>query len=272
MLRDPGDNSRRADDESNAPRLYAGSELRHPAGSGRRTGSANQAGSVASWQAYKSNSILSTLPKQQSPGLSLALAMTPILFLVTLLGCSVYLFGADSSYGANQVALVLATGVTALVGLSWAQIQAGIIDGISIGLGPILILLAVGMLIGTWILSGTVPAMIYYGVEILDPGIFFAATTAICAIVAISIRSSWTVAGTLGIGLMGIAGSFNLSPAVIAWNTCGAYMSATLGMATLHCAPFAFFNLLCPLIAVICGFAGIGLKPAEATPPVPEES
>lgn len=155
-----------------------------------------------------------------NPRLTPALAAAPILFLVSLLACSVYLFGSDSSYGANQIALVLATGVAALVGqrtgISWRECQEGIIDGIGVGLGPTLILLAVGMLIGTWILSGTVPAMIYYGVAVLDPGLFYAASAAICAIVAISVGSSWTVAGTLGIGLMGIAGSFELSPAITA--------------------------------------------------------
>lgn len=153
-------------------------------------------------------------------GLTPALAFAPIVFLVTLLGCSVYLFGEDSSYGANQIALVLASCVAALVGrgigISWSEVQQGIVDGIIVGLGPILILLAVGMLIGTWILSGTVPAMIYYGVQILNPAVFYAASALICAIVAISIGSSWTVAGTLGIGLMGIAGSFELSPAIAA--------------------------------------------------------
>ena len=156
-------------------------------------------------------------PEQQ---LTVALAIAPILFLVTLLAASVYLFGADSSYGANQIALVLATCVAALVGrrigMNWKAAESGIINGIGVGLGPTLILLSVGMLIGTWILSGTVPAMIYYGVQILQPSIFYAASSAICAIVAISIGSSWTVAGTLGIGLMGIAGSFGLSPAITA--------------------------------------------------------
>ena len=90
------------------------------------------------------------------------------------------------------------------IGLTWHATQEGIIHGISVGLGPTLILLSVGMLIGTWILSGTVPAMIYYGVEILNPSVFYAASAAICAIVAVSIGSSWTVAGTLGIGLMGL--------------------------------------------------------------------
>ena len=152
--------------------------------------------------------------------LTTPLAVAPIFFLVTLLACSVYLFGAASSFGANQIALVLAAGVAALVGrhigIPWREVQSGIVAGIGVGLAPILILLSVGMLIGTWILAGTVPAMIYYGVQVLNPSIFYAASALICAIVAISIGSSWTVAGTLGIGLMGIAGSFELSPAITA--------------------------------------------------------
>jgi NhaC family Na+:H+ antiporter len=148
------------------------------------------------------------------------LAATPIVFLVVLLAASVYLFGSDASYGANQIALVLATAVAGLIGartgIRWRSCQEGIIDGIGVGLGPTLILLSVGMLIGTWILSGTVPTMIFYGVQILNPNIFYAASAVICAIVAISVGSSWTVAGTLGIGLMGIAGSFDLNPAIAA--------------------------------------------------------
>lgn len=140
--------------------------------------------------------------------------------LIGMLGLSVFLFGSDASYGANQIALVIATGIAALVGqytgVRWAAAQDGIIDGIGVGLGPTLILLVVGMLIGTWILSGTVPTMIYYGVQILNPQVFYVASALICAIVAISVGSSWTVAGTLGIGLMGIAGSFDLSPAIAA--------------------------------------------------------
>jgi Na+:H+ antiporter, NhaC family len=155
-----------------------------------------------------------------NPKLTTSLALTPIAVLVALLGCSVYLFGSDASYGANQIVLVMATCVTALIGartgINWQQCQEGIITGIGVGLGPVLILLSVGMLIGTWILAGTVPAMIYYGVMVLEPSIFYAASAAICAIVAISIGSSWTVAGTLGIGLMGIAGSFDLSPEITA--------------------------------------------------------
>ncbi len=159
-------------------------------------------------------------PPTTPRGLTPFLALIPIVFLVALLASSVYLFGADSSYGANQIALVLASCVAALVGrrvgIPWREAQNGIIDGIGVGLAPILILLSVGMLIGTWILCGTVPAMIYYGVQVLNPSIFYAASAVICAIVAISIGSSWTVAGTLGIGLMGIAASFEMSPAITA--------------------------------------------------------
>ena len=148
------------------------------------------------------------------------LALAPVLFLVVLLALSVYLFGADSSYGANQIALLFSAGAVGLVGLRlgmrWREVEAGLIQGIGMCIGPMMILLSVGMLIGAWILGGTIPALIYYGVQILSPDIFYAATAMICALLAISIGSSWTVAGTMGIGLMAIAASFSLSPAITA--------------------------------------------------------
>jgi Na+:H+ antiporter, NhaC family len=149
-----------------------------------------------------------------------ALALAPILFLIVLLTCSVYLFGADSSYGANQIALLFSAAAVALVGmylgLSWKEVEQGILHGIQMCLGPLLILISVGMLIGSWILAGTIPAIIYYGVEVLSPSIFYSATAILCAITAVSIGSSWTVAGTIGIGMMAIAASFNMSPEVTA--------------------------------------------------------
>jgi Na+:H+ antiporter, NhaC family len=195
------------------------------------------------------------------------LALTPVVFLTLLLATSVYLFGADSSYGANQIALILASCVAALVGkrigLSWHTAQEGIVHGIATGLGPTLILLAVGMLIGTWILSGTVPAMIYYGVQILNPAVFYAASAAICAVVAVSIGSSWTVAGTLGIGLMGIAGSFGLSPAITAGAIIsGAYfgdklspMSDTTNLAAAATGVDLFDHIRHMLWTTVPGFA-----------------
>ena len=148
------------------------------------------------------------------------LSLSPIILLVVLLFSAVQLFGADASYGPNQVALLIASAAAGLVGmyrgLTWAEVQDSMVAGIRVGLGPILILLAVGGLIGSWMVAGTVPAMIYYGVSILNPSIFFAAAAIICALASISIGSSWTVAGTLGIGLIGIADSYGLSPAMAA--------------------------------------------------------
>ncbi|MEE4192268.1 MAG: Na+/H+ antiporter NhaC [Halieaceae bacterium] len=137
-----------------------------------------------------------------------------------MLGLSVYLYGPDSSYGANQIALLLGAGAVGIVGVRlgyrWREIEEGLVDGIAMCLVPMLILMSVGMLIGALIISGTIPALIFYGVQILSPDIFYAASAIICAVLAVSIGSSWTVAGTVGIALMAIAASFNLSPAVTA--------------------------------------------------------
>ncbi|QGX38855.1 Na+/H+ antiporter NhaC [Permianibacter aggregans] len=147
-------------------------------------------------------------------------ALLPIALLVTLLAMSVYLYGSDSSYGANQIALLLASGLALIVGLknghSWLELEKGIIDGITMSLNAVLILLAVGALIGAFILSGTVPAMIYLGLKLLDPSYFYAATCLICCIVSVSIGSSWTTAGTIGVALIGVAQTMGLSPAITA--------------------------------------------------------
>ena len=106
--------------------------------------------------------------------------ITPILLLIIMLSFSVYLYGDDSSYGANQIALILSACIAAIVGIKngykWKDIETGIVKGIGMGMSAILILLAVGALIGTLIMSGTVPAMIYYGLNILSPSIFYFAT------------------------------------------------------------------------------------------------
>lgn len=147
-------------------------------------------------------------------------SLTPIVVLIALLSLSIWLFGADSSQGANQVALTLAATVAALIaiynGERWSNVLDAIVRGISTAMGAILILFAIGALIGTWSLSGTVPAMIYFGVQLLSPSIFYPTACLICAIVSISVGSSWTTAGTIGIGLMGVAQGLGLSPEVTA--------------------------------------------------------
>jgi NhaC family Na+:H+ antiporter len=99
---------------------------------------------------------------------------------------------------------------------------------VSSGIGAIFILLAVGSLIGTWALSGTLIGMVYYGLELLSPNYFYLTTCAICAVVSFSIGSSWTTVGTIGVGLMGIAVNMDLSPAITAGAVIsGAYLGDT---------------------------------------------
>ncbi len=142
-------------------------------------------------------------------------ALIPVVSLILMLAGSVYLYGDNSSYGANQIALILAAGVAAAIGIKngyrWKAIEQGISKGISSAMGAILILLAVGSLIGTWILSGTVPTMIYFGLQLMEPSVFYGAACVICALVSVSIGSSWTTAATVGVALIGIAGGLGLS-------------------------------------------------------------
>lgn len=151
---------------------------------------------------------------------SLLQALIPLLALIAMLSSSVYLFGEDSSYGPNQIALLVAAGIAVIIGFkngfSWQQIEEGITEGISVALGAMLIILAVGSLIGTWLLSGTVPTLIYFGLELLNPSLFYAASCIICGVVALSIGSSWTTAATIGVALMGVASGMGLEPGIAA--------------------------------------------------------
>lgn len=145
---------------------------------------------------------------------SLLDALIPVIVLIGMLAGTVYVFGLDS-FGPNQVAMIMAAAVAAMIGIKnghrWADIERGMIETISLSMQSILILLMVGALIGSWILAGTVPSMIYYGVELMSPDYFYLSACIVCALLGFSIGSSWTVAGTLGIGLMGIAAALNLS-------------------------------------------------------------
>ena len=151
---------------------------------------------------------------------SLIDSMIPIFSLVLMLSISVYLFGSDSSYGPNQIALIICAGIAAIVaiknGHAWQSILDSIVKSISTAMGALLIFLCVGALIGTWLLSGTVPTLIYYGLELLNPKIFYPAACLICAIAALATGSSWTVAGTLGVALIAVSIGLNLSPEIAA--------------------------------------------------------
>ncbi len=132
------------------------------------------------------------------------IALIPLLFLIVSLFYAIVILEADP-----HIPLFTSAIVAALVGLfilkrPWAEIEEGIVDTIKMSMGAIIILMIIGMVIGTWILSGIVPVMIYYGLKILSPTFFLVTALFMCSIVSLATGSSWTTAGTVGIALMGI--------------------------------------------------------------------
>ena len=135
-------------------------------------------------------------------------ALLPILVLIALLAYNVFLYGDNSLGGANQLALLFAAATAAIVGVKFGAKWKTILDGMSKSISSttpsLIILLLIGALAGTWLLSGIVPAMIYYGLQILNPTIFLFATAIITAIVSLATGSSWSTIATIGIALLGI--------------------------------------------------------------------
>ena len=161
------------------------------------------------------------LPQERVPSRpNLLQAFVPIIVLIGLLTANVLSFGADSSYGSNQIALLLAAAVATVIGLStgrtWTSIYEGIVESVTSAMGAILILLFIGALAGTWLMSGIVPAMIFYGLKVLNPEIFLMASCVICAAVSIATGSSWSTVATVGIALLGIGQALGLSEGWIA--------------------------------------------------------
>jgi NhaC family Na+:H+ antiporter len=158
---------------------------------------------------------------------SLLDALIPMTTLIVLLSLSVYLFGDDASWGPNQIALTFSALVASFIGIkngcSWGIMQNGVVRSISQALPAVFILLAVGALIGTWAMSGTITTMIYYGLQLLNADIFYPTVFIVTAIVSASIGSSWTTAGTVGLGLIGVAHGLGVSEAV----TAGAVISGS---------------------------------------------
>ena len=144
----------------------------------------------------------------------------PIIFLVILLSINVSIFKEDALSGSIQIVLILSSAVASLVamrlGFKWKDIQKGIVKSIDSSLPSILILFLVGSLAGSWMLSGIVPAMIYYGIQILNPKIFLFAACIISIIVSMATGSSWTTTATIGIALIGIGKALNISEGLIA--------------------------------------------------------
>ncbi len=151
---------------------------------------------------------------------TLLISLIPVVALILMLGYSLFGLGLDLDTGGSHIPLVLGAAVAAVVaaylGYSWKEIQGGLVQGITLAMGAILILMTIGMLIGTWMASGIVPAMIYYGLQLMAPSIFLVTTCLICAIVSLSTGSSWSTAGTVGVALVGIGVTMNIPVGMVA--------------------------------------------------------
>ena len=145
------------------------------------------------------------LKKMPSPLLSLV----PILVLVALLFVTIRTFGSDALSGGSQVVLLTTTAVASLLAMifckvKWRDIEEAICKNILGVATAIIILLLIGALSGSWMISGIVPTLIYYGMQIIHPSFFLASCCVICAVVSVMTGSSWTTIATIGIALMGI--------------------------------------------------------------------
>lgn len=145
-------------------------------------------------------------PKKASVGV----ALIPVLVLIVSLFVGILLLGADAHIPLLLAIIAAGAVGVGVLGYKWSVIEKGAIETIQMSMQAVLILMVIGTVVGTWILSGTVPAMIYYGLQILSPGIFLVATAIIAAIVSLSTGSSWTTAGTVGIALMGVGAGLGI--------------------------------------------------------------
>jgi NhaC family Na+:H+ antiporter len=154
------------------------------------------------------------MSERQPVKISLVLSLIPIVFLTGLLVLNVVIYGVDSTSGPNQLALIFAASLAMLIairyGITWKTLEVGMMNSILTALPAILILLLIGSLAGTWIISGIVPTMIYYGLKLLSPSIFLLATCFICSIISLATGSSWTTVATIGLALAGVGETLGL--------------------------------------------------------------
>lgn len=152
---------------------------------------------------------------------SLMLALVPIVITLAVLAVQLFYFGDFTPH----IPLAIGIAVTSIVGLMlghpWPNIEDGVFHVIKVSLPSVSVLITVGMIIGVWIASGTVPTLIYYGLLVLSPEIFLAAAMIICAVVSVSLGTSWGTVGTVGLALMGIGAGFGIP---VYW-TAGAVVS-----------------------------------------------
>ena len=154
------------------------------------------------------------------PPQSLWVALLPLTLLLILLGLNVTIFGDSAIEGPNQIALLVAGALAATIGLRhgrrWADLQDGMLKVIQVAITPILMLLLIGAMASTWMVSGIVPTIILYGLKLADPSWFYVGTALACAIVSTAIGSSWTTAATIGIAMMATGEGLGMSLPVTA--------------------------------------------------------
>lgn len=160
-------------------------------------------------------------------------ALAPLVVLAVLIAGAVTLFGLQATDGPLQVAIILAAMFTSFIvmknGHSWDEVAEAGRKGVSSVVSAIFILFAVGALIGTWNMSGAIPTLVYYGIQVINPDWFYLASLLVCAAIAMGIGSSWTTAGTIGVGLVGLSFLAGVSPAATAGAVIsGAYVGEKL--------------------------------------------
>ena len=157
---------------------------------------------------------------QPTKSMPLWIALSPIVVLIVLLVINVRIYSDNASYGPNQIALLLAAATAAVFGITlgttFKESLQGVINALTSSMTAMILLLLIGSLTGTWMISGIVPAMIYYGLDLLNPQIFLFASVLICAIVSLATGSSWSTIATVGVALLGIGEALNVSVAMAA--------------------------------------------------------
>jgi NhaC family Na+:H+ antiporter len=149
----------------------------------------------------------------------LSLALLPVVILIAALSWNVYVFGDDALSGSSQMIIILVTGLAAAIGLwrgvGWKQQQESIVSTIGNAMPSIIILLLVGALASVWLLSGTVPVLVYYGVKLLNPAIFLVACCIACALTSLVSGSSWSTAATIGVAMVGVGRALEIPDGMI---------------------------------------------------------
>ncbi|CTQ49063.1 Na+/H+ antiporter NhaC [Jannaschia donghaensis] len=141
---------------------------------------------------------------------SFGLALVPVVLTLLVLGIQLFYFGDFTPH----IPLAIGLAITAIVGIylghDWGNMEDGVFRVINVSLPSVSVLIVVGMIIGVWIASGTVPTLIYYGLKVLSPQIFLAASMIMCSVVSVSLGTSWGTVGTVGLALMGIGAGFDV--------------------------------------------------------------